>query len=853
MKLKFFCSLFACLLQMSDAGICCVNASSATQDGKISIDMTYCLVNPDFGDASFTDNAPHGWALECTSSPQSKISTASKADGFIPAGQNHWQLWQGSGKSSGKAYQTATGLPDGKYLVTAKIVRSFGGSLSLFADACSTSIPDGGAATYSVEADVSNGRLDLGIGFDATNGLLIDYDDFTLTLIDAGIQSYRSILSGRIEEATLETMAWAGISTHPGYDVADGLRTAIENAKALLTSGDKADIRSALSDLDDAIGTFRSTFKTYTQLYDAIQTAKKYIASTSFGGKDAFQKVIDESQEMYESAQNQCDAIPQQIALLKKAYTLYYNTQYTISPISQTISTVDLSLDGSEKFVLRVDGKPFYMTNIQVRLDKLYGYQGWDDSALESVLEKAADDGFNTVSIPVHWVEIEPKKDFFDWQILDKFMTWCMKYNIRMELLWFSWSSGGRVQYLWNWNGRTQLRTPDYVCSLDGHSDYNMLHSSMEYSLDWRDTRLRDREAYVVGQMMEHIAVWEANNGQPHTVIGIQLGNEARGHYENSASSSEIIEYYNVVGDAVKASKHRVWTRLNCVCNETAGRTAANEKRRRNGGTSIDFVGVDIYGTSASAVKGNLSGYLDATGQNYRMIMECGAKDSNSPIYQMAALAGDKAFDYYNYCVVDGNALYSNDGTTLVERSHVGEVRQRNKILNLANQDIALRSHGKGLYVYNYAGNSVSPETGLAGISFTPYENRTQAIAVRHTDDSILLLPTSSGQFSIPASLGIVRVAEGYMDGENQWVETGTATMHGNTITVLRPCCLRLESQATTIGSPQTSMPSRAYDGFSSASDACYVHTLSGLRLPSSSTLCRSIIIQNGKKIFVNK
>lgn len=67
----------------------------------------------------------------------------------------------------------------------------------------------------------------------------------------------------------------------------------------------------------------------------------------------------------------------------------------------QLVSTVDTSLDGSEKFVLRIDGKPFYPASIQVRLDKLYGYQGWGDADLEKVLKQAASDGFNTVGIPV--------------------------------------------------------------------------------------------------------------------------------------------------------------------------------------------------------------------------------------------------------------------------------------------------------------------------------------------------------------------------------------------------------------------------------------------------------------------
>ena len=59
-----------------------------------------------------------------------------------------------------------------------------------------------------------------------------------------------------------------------------------------------------------------------------------------------------------------------------------------------------------------------------------------------------------------------------------------------MELLWFSWSSGGRVQYLWNVNGRREPRTPDYVCSLYGTSEYNVLHNEWEFSLDWRDAEL---------------------------------------------------------------------------------------------------------------------------------------------------------------------------------------------------------------------------------------------------------------------------------------------------------------------------------------------------------------------------
>ena len=44
----------------------------------------------------------------------------------------------------------------------------------------------------------------------------------------------------------------------------------------------------------------------------------------------------------------------------------------------QLVSNVDTSLEGAQKYVLRVKGMPFYMTNIQVRLDLLRYSEGWD-------------------------------------------------------------------------------------------------------------------------------------------------------------------------------------------------------------------------------------------------------------------------------------------------------------------------------------------------------------------------------------------------------------------------------------------------------------------------------------------
>ena len=777
---------------------------SMTLPEGTTIDMTANIVNPDFDDATMSGGAPAGWTLDAKAT-QSKISTAEKWGGVIASGQNHWQIWQDGAALTGRAYQTLTNLPNGRYQLSATVVTtSFGGSIALYANYGKTAIASNAGKTYSTTGVVFDGTLELGLDLATTGGVTLDFDTFTLQYLGMDAEGYREVLALKITEAKtiLDNL-------EEGYD-ATPITDAIATAEALGSDAAAEAVIAAIAAIDAALADYQvyadqraAERKAVEQFAALIAAAKQERQSDTYPGTESFDAAIATAEAFYAQLQanpslNTSDAAD----ALNAAREAYYNSQYTLAPVGQTVSYVDLTLNGSEKYVLRVDGKPFYPTEIQVRPDKMRGYLGWSEDEIEATFKRAALDGFSTVSIPLFWSEVEIQKNQFDWRILDRYLGWCKKYGLKAEILWFSWSSGGRVQYLWNVNGIQQLRTPDYVCSMDGTSEYNMLRTEWEYSLDWRDQNLINREIYVLGRVMDHIALWDANNENPHTVIGVQLGNEARAHGNNSATATEIINYYHQVGAAVKQSKYVTWTRLNCVSYETSGRTSANENKRNNGGTNIDFVGIDIYGTNASKVMGNMDGQLGATGKNYRMIMEIDAKDSNSPLYQMAALAGDKAFDYYNLGPVDGNDLYSSSGHVLTERSHITLVRQRNKILNLANQDIALRSHGNGLYVYNYTGSSTAAESGLAGISFTPTAATTQAIAVRHSSSQIALLSTAGGTFTIPASLNATSAQRGYFDANNRWVKETDVTISDGKVAMTTASCvlLTLDGQEKTDG-----------------------------------------------------
>jgi hypothetical protein len=450
------------------------------------------------------------------------------------------------------------------------------------------------------------------------------------------------------------------------------------------------------------------------------------------------------------------------------------------------ISYVDHSLNGSQKYVLRVDGKPFFMTNIQIRLEKLRYQWNWDAAAREAIIAQAAHDGFNTVSIPIHWYEIEPEKDKFDWSILDEYLGVVSKYNLKMELLWFGQNSVGGVAWLRTRGERPQLRVPDYVLSSPAPgsgattSEFNIRRDISDYVLDLADNRLKERETYILGRVMDHIAEWDAANSSKHTVIGVQIDNEVFGT-RATFPNSLVIDYLSHVAGAVKKSKYVVWTRINCVYWEVDGRIIENERKRLSPeGTHIDFAGLDTYKhhpafTTSELFTESMRKDIIYKGSNYRMFMEIGAEAPNIAQLQLAALSGNCAFDYYDMCGPDGHGLYDRQGESgfIAHGSYIEDVRSVNKLINSAMTDIAVNANGYGLFVHNWKGYSPYTTTSTEGIGFTPDYPTSQGISIIRSNTEIVLMSTRGGMFTFPDSLGINGASKGYFDKNNKWIHQG--------------------------------------------------------------------------------
>lgn len=463
------------------------------------------------------------------------------------------------------------------------------------------------------------------------------------------------------------------------------------------------------------------------------------------------------------------------------------------------ITYIDYST-GPDKFVEMVNGNPYFMTNIQVRMDKLRhtSTYGWNWTQCDALVGQAASDGFNTISVPVQWYEVEPSKNNFDWTVLDQYLSMTNKYNLKMELLWFGANSTGSVGGMGDsadplgWH----LRTPDYVLyapspgSTATTSDYTIDRSYGNYTLDITDTAYRNRETYVLTQVMNHIASWDNANGSKHPVIGVQLNNEFKGGSHNTPTAC--INYLNGIGAGVKNSNYVVWTRVNCQHDETdvTNKINYNETLRNGTGTNIDFIGIDNY----SHIQTDIQSTMPTIGKNFKMVMENGG--SNVGQIKLAALAGNTAFDTYNMCGPDtGEGLYSqtSQGSYAPSGSNITSVRAVNHLLQTDPVDLAVNSQGAGLFVHNWAETSVSPTTGgILAITYTPSSTTDVGISIKRSSSEIVLMSLYGGTFTYQSSMGVTGATTGSFDANNTWVSTGSVTYTSTSVTLTAGQTVRL-------------------------------------------------------------
>jgi hypothetical protein len=489
------------------------------------------------------------------------------------------------------------------------------------------------------------------------------------------------------------------------------------------------------------------------------------------------------------------------------------------------ISYVDTSRSTYDKLTLMVDGKPLYHSGIQFRYEKHKYAKGWTDAQLKPVLGMISEDGFPVVNIPIWWSQVERAKGVFTWTDVNRYIDWCKEFNLKLELLWFGHESTGIT---------IADRMPSYVTNdyqFVLKSDGTRLVLNGNSLLDKTDPNLLRREKHVLGRLMRHIASYDTD----HTIVGMQILNEPnvanmqwgassdrsysdcstdrwnRGGYTDAAQFRRdvLLDYVTQLGQVVKDSDYRVYTRVNVVGD--AKPVTENERLRTEGGLSIDFIGNDPYTSNNDALYFYGSDGFWSQGKNFPMIMENFGGHASADIHKFNAIAGNTAYNYYAVLDPDSSTGSSDFGlydfdpeTKVVTRKDVShKVAALNHMLNKISRDLATRlpveAGGTTLQTFNRNATATVDVTKPLDDLDVGYATSSigQGIAVRRSTSEIALLSTKAAAFTLPGGDGAAPAVEhGHYDGDDAWVSAGAkdySTQDGNiAITLNDGECVRV-------------------------------------------------------------
>lgn len=318
----------------------------------------------------------------------------------------------------------------------------------------------------------------------------------------------------------------------------------------------------------------------------------------------------------------------------------------------------------SNKTYVEVEGKPFPFLGAQIRLDALLNCDKMTINEVEGYFKKAQELGLNCVQIPISWNMIEPKENRYDYAIVNSILQFANKYDLKMELLWFSTNMvGDSFSYL-----IPQYVLQEYHKRLSRNDEGNFWnYYGYQYTMILDDDWVLEREAKAVTNLFNHIRYWDSNNGEKHPVIAAQIHNEPdalmRWRIEQKdlkfrdgtplskeRAWSMTTNALNAIGNAVKSSAYKVATRVNLIYGDgihpfpEAGNARPKDVFDLQG---IDFIGVDAYKDNLKQLKEEVLAYSSISG-NYALVAENKGSYSNSPSLILATVALGGGYNIYD-------------------------------------------------------------------------------------------------------------------------------------------------------------------------------------------------------------
>jgi hypothetical protein len=268
------------------------------------------------------------------------------------------------------------------------------------------------------------------------------------------------------------------------------------------------------------------------------------------------------------------------------------------------------------------------------------------------------------LQVPIWWNLIESREDSFSFTEVEKILELANKYNLKIELLWFStYMCGDSFSYL----------VPTYILAKPDKRLYRNDEGSFwdyygyQYSLILDDNWILERESNVVKKLMDDIGEWDLAHGKQHPVISVQVHNEpdcfARWRFDQkkiaykdgrpftkSDAWKMTLNALNAIGNAIKSSNYVVVTRVNLVT--TNGLNNFPEVPTANpidvfNLEGIDFISYDPYVNSINTIKTNTLAFRSLI-NNYPLIAENKGTYENTASLILSAVALGSGYNIYD-------------------------------------------------------------------------------------------------------------------------------------------------------------------------------------------------------------
>ena len=417
------------------------------------------------------------------------------------------------------------------------------------------------------------------------------------------------------------------------------------------------------------------------------------------------------------------------------------------------VSQVTTTSNGTH---LTVEGQPFLFIGASIRVDAFMNCDNFNYLEVEPLFAEAAKLGVTCVQVPIEWAKLEIEENQFDFTYLFTMLYYANKYDLKIELLWYGTNMCGDTH---------SYTVPDYILR-DGktYPKFDALRTGefwnyygIMWFLDFDHPNLIARETNAIKKMMEYVYEFDSTHGGKKPLIGVQvlnepdifarwrvsekqvLSNETGEVMTSEEAYAKISNSLDALGKEVKASKYKVYTRVNLATS-----TAADNLTSGNGiftGTTlndapsfakqfqelegIDIIGDDAYTSSVKNIKGITAMYATKLANNFGHIAENDGNYGNTASLILTSVAVHGGYSIYDLITspffVDNNSSNIDQGIILFKDGSKNEFEYKSHYTQTKNiiNGLKLASNVYGVSSADFIAFNINSDYPVTSVSQT--------------------------------------------------------------------------------------------------------------------------------------